>query len=80
MSDTHRSGAPDNSDWGADWETHRQRQLTFALAATPTERLAWLEEMIALAHQTGALPRRRTEETAPTIVPTIASGLDPQNP
>jgi len=64
MSDTLRSGAPDDSDWGADWETHRQRQLTFALAATPAERLAWLEEMIALAHHTGALPRRRAEGAA----------------
>jgi hypothetical protein len=28
------------------------------LAATPAERLAWLEEAIAPAHRTGALPRR----------------------
>lgn len=64
MSDTRRSAAPGDAGWGADWETHRQRQLTFALAATPAERLAWLEEMIALAHHTGALPRRRPEDAA----------------
>jgi hypothetical protein len=33
--------------------------LTMALDATPAERLAWLEEAIAIAHAAGALPRRR---------------------
>jgi hypothetical protein len=45
-------------DWRADWEAHRRHQLTMALAATPAQRLAWLEEMIALAWRTGALPKR----------------------
>jgi len=49
--------APDSQDWGADWESHARRQLVRALEATPAQRLAWLEEMIALAHRTGALPR-----------------------
>jgi len=53
---------PEASDWEADWESHRLRQLSFALAASPAERLAWLEEMIALAHHTGALPRPRAGE------------------
>jgi hypothetical protein len=48
-------------DWGAGWESHRRRQLTFALAATPAERLRWLEEMIAIAHRSGALPRPRRD-------------------
>ncbi len=47
-------------DWQADWDGHRRHQLTMALAATAAERLAWLEEMIALAWRTGALPRRRS--------------------
>jgi hypothetical protein len=47
-------------DWRADWDGHRRHQLTMALAATAAERLAWLEEMIALAWRTGALPRRRS--------------------
>jgi hypothetical protein len=50
-----------SAEWEAGWESHRRRQLTFALAATPAERLRWLEEMIALAHRTGALPRRRDD-------------------
>lgn len=57
---------PENGsdDWEAGWESHRRRQMTFALAATPAERLRWLEEMIALAHRTGALPRPRPETDA----------------
>ena len=46
-------------EWGAGWEAHRIHQLTLALRATPAQRLAWLEEAIILAHQVGALPRRR---------------------
>jgi len=29
---------------------------------TPAQRLAWLEEMIVLAHRSGALPRRRPSD------------------
>jgi hypothetical protein len=50
----------EGDDWQAGWDAHRRRQLTFALDATPAERLRWLEDMIAVAHRTGALPRKRT--------------------
>jgi hypothetical protein len=33
--------------------------LTMGLRATPAQRLAWLEEMIAMAYRSGALPRKR---------------------
>jgi len=46
-------------EWGTGWEAHRIHQMTLALRATPAQRLAWLEEAIALAHRAGALPRRR---------------------
>jgi hypothetical protein len=36
------------------WENTRRWQRTIALQATPEQRLAWLEEMIALAHAHGA--------------------------
>ncbi len=49
--------APD--DWEAGWEAHRRHQLTLALRASPAQRLAWLEEMIALAYRAGALPKPR---------------------
>ncbi|MES1204771.1 MAG: hypothetical protein ABUS79_02430 [Pseudomonadota bacterium] len=48
------------ADWrGDDWESARRRKLTLGLAATPDQRLAWLEEAMALAWASGALPRPR---------------------
>jgi hypothetical protein len=44
-------------DWHVDWEGHRRWQLTAAMEATPAQRLAWLEEVIRIAYQSGALPR-----------------------
>jgi hypothetical protein len=49
-------------DWQAGWQATRRRQFTLMLGATPAERLRWLEEMIALAHRTGALPRKPQRE------------------
>jgi hypothetical protein len=46
----------------AGWEDARRFALERALDATPAERLAWLEEAIALAHGTGALPRPPCED------------------
>jgi hypothetical protein len=43
--------------WKAGWDEHRREQRTLGLDATPTQRLAWLEEMIEFAHRAGALPR-----------------------
>jgi hypothetical protein len=48
-----------SADWkGDDWESARRRKFTLGLRATPSERLAWLEEVIRLAWAAGALPRR----------------------
>ena len=49
-------------DWEADWDSHDRWQMVAGLAATPAQRLAWLEEMIALAFGAGALPRRDDTE------------------
>jgi hypothetical protein len=40
------------------WTAQRHDQIDRVLAASPAQRLAWLEEVIHLAFQTGALPRR----------------------
>ena len=45
-------------DWGS-WDANEAEKLTLGLRATPAQRLAWLEEMIALAYRSGALPRKR---------------------
>ena len=41
-----------------DWEARRKEQLVIGLRATPAQRLTWLESMIELAWNSGALPRR----------------------
>ena len=48
-----------DDEWGVGWEAHRVHLLTLALHATPAQRLAWLEEVIALAYRVGALPKPR---------------------
>ena len=42
-------------DWDATWEGAREQLLKATLAATPVQRLAWLEEVLELAHRSGAL-------------------------
>ena len=62
MADADRDRS-EKDRWGWDWESHRKRQLVIGLAATPAQRLAWLAAMIELAWRTGALPRRRAEDS-----------------
>ena len=47
--------------WTGTWQGHRTQQRRAWLAATPAQRLAWLEGAIAVAHQAGSLPRRRAD-------------------
>lgn len=63
MADTDRGRRPEG-DWDGSWEAHHDRQRTMWLQTSPAQRLAWLEQAIALAHRTGALPRRRDDEQA----------------
>jgi hypothetical protein len=50
-------------DWEADWEAQERWQMVAGLAATPTQRLVWLEEMRALALRSGALQGRLGESS-----------------
>jgi hypothetical protein len=52
----------DRSEWTATFDDARAFQRERTLAATPDQRLAWLEEAIALAYRTGALPRPITSD------------------
>lgn len=48
-----------------EWKASDQSLLSATLMATPTQRIAWLEEVLQLAYATGALKLRRfisTEE------------------
>jgi hypothetical protein len=47
-------------EWGT-WQDNERRARVAGLAATPEQRLRWLEEAIAFAHATGALPRPRPD-------------------
>lgn len=42
-----------------DWDASDQSLLSATLLATPTQRMAWLEEALQLAYATGALKPRR---------------------
>lgn len=55
MADERTGSGP---DWDASWEGARNQLLKATLAATPAQRLAWLEEMLELAHRAGALGKR----------------------
>jgi hypothetical protein len=44
-------------EWQADFRSAEEHSLEASLAATPAQRLAWLEEALAFAYKVGALPR-----------------------
>lgn len=50
--------AGDGDRWDATWEGARRQLLISILAATPAQRLAWLEELLELARRAGALDRQ----------------------
>ena len=65
-SGTMTDGAGSADRWDATWEGARKQLLESTRAATPTQRLAWLEEMLELAHRAGALGTKRAGQENPT--------------
>lgn len=49
---------PKPEEWTT-FEDARRRKFTAGLALTPAQRMQWLEDAVAFAVSTGALPRRR---------------------
>lgn len=47
-------GRRSEDEWDATWEGARKEILKSTLAATPAQRLAWLEEFLELAYRAGA--------------------------
>lgn len=47
----------DASDSSADWTPDREALLRTTLALTIDERVSWLEQMMAIAIESGALPK-----------------------
>ncbi|MEM7587075.1 MAG: hypothetical protein AAF560_27045 [Acidobacteriota bacterium] len=64
MSKASSHGKREAQDWDATWEGNERSQLEASLAATPSQRLEWLEEALELAYASGALPRRPNEQDA----------------
>lgn len=54
----------DPEDWQCDWEAARRRAQTLGARATLDQRLQWLEQMLRLAHHTGALQKLRDDKRA----------------
>ena len=50
-----------NAKWPADFRAAEDHALDASLAATPSQRLAWVEEALAFALRVGALPQRDEE-------------------
>ena len=48
---TESTSTPDSPtlDWRGDFQSAEERRLDLSLAATPSERLRWLEEALAFA-------------------------------
>ena len=46
--------------WDATWEGARKQLRESTLAATPAQRLEWLEEVLELAYRAGALGEKPT--------------------
>lgn len=51
-------------DWDGGWAADRARKRRAWLALTPAQRLAWLEDMLDLAHEAGALDGDRARRAA----------------
>jgi hypothetical protein len=66
-------------DWKAEgWEDARRRALVRGLAATPQQRLAWLEGAIRIAWATGALPKKRSDAEVPVSLRGERTSLEPR--
>jgi hypothetical protein len=60
-----------SAEWTADFRAAEDQTLEASLAATPSQRLAWLEEALAFAWKVGALPRSDEENVVRNGVPLL---------
>ena len=51
----------DAKEWRGDFRAAEEHVLDASLAATPSQRLHWLEEALAFAGRVGALPTSRAD-------------------
>ena len=60
---------PTAAEWPVDFRAAANQTLEASLAATPSQRLTWLEEALAFAWKVGALPRSDEETRVTNGVP-----------
>ena len=58
MPDAGSKDGGHRAQWDVSWEDVERAQLETMIAATPAERLAWLEEAMRIAAASGALARK----------------------
>ena len=75
MTDRDTPHSTASAEWNGDFRAAEDHTLEASLAATPSQRLAWLEEALAFAWRVGALPRADEE-----IVVRNGAPLLPQRP
>lgn len=58
----------DRRGWGS-WADAAERSYLRGLEVSAEERIAWVEEMLAVAHAAGALPKARDAWGQPVATP-----------
>lgn len=61
MAERPRGEESTDSPWKAGWEDQEENAFEASLAATPLQRLEWLEEALELAWASGALSELRDD-------------------
>jgi len=56
----------DPAEWRGDFASAGERMLQSSMAATQSQRLAWLEEALAFAYRVGALKPRMPNDEDPS--------------
>jgi hypothetical protein len=72
MTDRNAPDPTASAAWNADFRAAEDQTFEASIAATPSQRLAWLEEALAFAWKVGALPRsddETGERTDPRMEP-----------
>lgn len=65
------------AEWNSDFRAAEEQALEASLAATPSQRLAWLEDALAFAWKVGALQRPDEELRVRNGVPLLPKGSQP---
>jgi hypothetical protein len=74
MTDPNPPNPNASTAWNGDFRAAEDQSFEASLAATPSQRLAWLEEAVAFALKVGALSRSDEELLVRNGVPLMPKG------